>query len=88
MRLLYCILFGFAFWILCWVLVVVAVFQLVLILISGQLSDDLRNFGRSLARYASQVVGFLTGARDSLPFPFADWPGSDAKSAGADLSDL
>jgi hypothetical protein len=77
-RLLYAVVFGVAFWILTWVLAAVAVLQLLLLIFGGQMSAELRDFGARLARYAHDVISFLTGARDELPFPFTDWPGPGA----------
>jgi hypothetical protein len=74
-RILYMILFGVAFWILCWILGVIAIFQLVMRLISGQPNAQFARFGASLAQYARQIIEFLTFVTEILPFPFGAWPG-------------
>lgn len=76
MRVLYSIVFWIVASILCWVLAVVTVLQLLLLLLGGSANAELRRFGRGLARYAGQVVAFLTCVTDTLPFPFTDWPDS------------
>jgi hypothetical protein len=72
-RVLYTVVFAVAFWILSWVLVVTAVLQLILRLVNGKAHADLARFGTGLARYARQVIEYLTFASDAAPFPFRDW---------------
>lgn len=88
MRVLYMILFGVVFWILCWVLGVTAVVQLAVRLVKGEALPELGRFGDGLARYAGQVVRYLTFATDTLPFPFSDWPETRAGVEPRDLSSL
>jgi Domain of unknown function (DUF4389) len=73
-RILYSILFGLVFWLLCWALAITTIGQLVLVLVTRAPSTDLTRFGRGLARYAGQLIEFLSCANDKLPFPFSDWP--------------
>ncbi len=73
-RLLYSILFGLVFWLMCWALAITTIGQLALKLVSHSTSADLTRFGSGLARYAKQVIEFLTCGTDHLPFPFSDWP--------------
>ncbi|MBV6423602.1 MAG: hypothetical protein NAOJABEB_01401 [Steroidobacteraceae bacterium] len=73
-RILQMIVLAFAFWIVAWVLCVTTVVQLVVRLVGGRANDDLSRFGGALARYAAQVIAFLTFADDAVPFPFRDWP--------------
>lgn len=80
MRFLYMILFSIFFGITELVLTVVVIFQF-LISFTGKTNDNLRSFGQSLAQYLHDVIRFLTYNTDDLPFPFADWPKSDAAAA-------
>ncbi len=59
------------------VLFVVAVIQFVLVLLNDEPNTRLAGFGRSLGRYAQQLVGFLSFATEEVPFPFSDWPAGD-----------
>jgi len=73
-RVLYMVLFAVVFWLLCWTLAVTAVVQLVLRLLNGRPNPDLTRFGASLARYARQIIEFLTFVTETVPYPFATWP--------------
>jgi hypothetical protein len=74
-RIVYMLLFAVVFWILCWVLAVTAIAQLCLRLLNGHPGAEVTRFGAALARYARQVIEFLTFVSDSLPYPFTAWPG-------------
>jgi hypothetical protein len=73
-RVLFTVVFAIAFWIVGWVLAVTAIVQLLLRLLSGKAHPDLARFGAGLARYARQMIEYLTFASDEAPFPFRDWP--------------
>jgi len=73
-RFLYMVLFGVVVWLLCWTLAVTAIVQLVIRLLNGRPNPDLTRFGAALARYARQVIEFLTFVTEITPYPFAAWP--------------
>jgi hypothetical protein len=73
-RVIYMLLFAIVFWLLCWVLAVTTIVQIVVRLLNGRPNPDLVRFGASLARYARQVIEFLTFVTEVAPFPFAAWP--------------
>lgn len=73
-RLLHLLLFAVVFWVLCWAVALTAIVQLVLRVFAGASNADLRRFGSALARYAAQVIAYLSFASDRLPFPFSEWP--------------
>jgi len=75
-RLLYMIVYAVVFWILCWILAVTALTQFVLTVLAGRRNEDIVRFGSGLARYAQQVIEFLTFVTEQTPFPFSDWPGA------------
>jgi hypothetical protein len=52
----------------------VILFQLGLLLMTGSTNENLRGFGRKLARYVEQVVAYLTYASEERPYPFSPWP--------------
>jgi hypothetical protein len=74
MRVIYMLLFGVVFWVLCWILAATTLVQLVMRLLNGRANPDLIGFGAALARYARQVIEFLTFVTELTPYPFAAWP--------------
>ena len=74
-RILYMVLFGIVFWIVSWILAVTAVAQLLIRVLSGRASAELARFGAGLARYAAQLVEYLTFASDRVPYPVGELPG-------------
>jgi hypothetical protein len=73
-RVIYMVLFGAVFWILCWILGATAIVQLIVRLLNGRPNPDLTRFGASLARYSRQVIEFLTFVTELAPYPFTVWP--------------
>ena len=53
----------------------VALFQVISLLLTGQPNETLRHFGEGLGRYTHDLVAYLTCADDQAPFPFGPWPG-------------
>ena len=73
-RVIYMLIFAVVFWLLCWVLAVTTIVQLVVRLLNGRPHPDLVRFGGSLARYARQIIEFLTFVTELAPYPFTAWP--------------
>ena len=73
-RVIYMLLFAVVFWALCWILAATTVVQLIVRLLNGRPNADLTRFGASLARYARQVIEFLTFVTELAPYPFTAWP--------------
>ena len=59
-----------------WLLVIA---QFLFSLITGKDNINVRNFGSSLSLYIFHTLRFLTYNSEEKPFPFADWPASDAE---------
>ena len=74
LRVVYMLLFAVVFWVLCWILAATTLIQLVVRLLNGRANSDLTRFGGSLARYARQVIEFLTFVTELAPYPFTAWP--------------
>ena len=74
LRVIYMLLFAVVFWVLCWILAATTLIQLVVRLLNGRANSDLTRFGGSLARYARQVIEFLTFVTELTPYPFTAWP--------------
>ncbi|MDX1694648.1 MAG: DUF4389 domain-containing protein [Ketobacteraceae bacterium] len=77
LRLVYAILFYFVYAMSRFLIGVVAIVQFLHILLTEEYQEDLLRFSRSLTRYVSQIVGYMTWVSNTKPFPFTDWP-SDA----------
>ena len=73
-RVIYMLLFGVVFWVLCWILGATTIVQLIVRLLNGRPNPDLTRFGSSLARYSRQVIEFLTFVTELTPYPFTAWP--------------
>jgi hypothetical protein len=73
-RVIYMLLFAVVFWVLCWILAATTLIQLIVRLLNGRPNSDLTRFGASLARYARQVIEFLTFVTELAPYPFTAWP--------------
>ncbi len=85
-RVLHMLLFAVVFWVVCWVVAITAIVQLALRIFAAAPSPELRRFGAALARYAGQVIAYLSFATDRLPFPFSDWPAAPTRLTEDDLS--
>jgi hypothetical protein len=73
-RIVYMVLFAVVFWVLCWILAATTIVQLMVRLLNGRANPDLLRFGAALARYARQVIEFLTFVTELAPYPFTPWP--------------
>lgn len=73
-RALYMLLFVFIYHIVEVVLAAVVVFQLLVVVFTGQPNARLLRFGQDLGTFIYQIVRFLTYNSEDLPFPFGDWP--------------
>jgi hypothetical protein len=87
-RIVYSILFGFVFWILCWALAITTIALLVISVVAQHKNADLARFGAGLGIYAKQLIEFLTCNSDALPFPFSDWPNVPTKIQPEDIEHL
>ena len=74
-RALFMILFVIIYYVAEWLVVAVAVFQFVVVLITGKANGNLTAFGEGLARFVYQIARFLTFNSEDKPFPFSQWPG-------------
>lgn len=73
-KILYIILFYLIYRITDLVLLVVLLIQTGLNIFSGEPSDSIKAFGKSLGIYLQQISEFLSYASEDKPFPFSDWP--------------
>jgi hypothetical protein len=73
-RVIYMLIFAAVFWLVCWILAATAIVQLIVRLLNGRPHSDLVRFGAALARYARQIIEYLTFVTELAPYPFAAWP--------------
>ncbi|MDJ0654178.1 MAG: DUF4389 domain-containing protein [Xanthomonadales bacterium] len=78
LRLLLTVLYALIFWLGVWVLGFVVVLNLVILLISGERNQQLADFGGQVSRYLGQIMAYATQNTDDQPFPFGEWPQSEA----------
>ena len=55
----------------------VVVIQFLFTVFTGQINDNLKTFGASLARYVYNCLLFVTYNSDDKPFPFGEWPAAE-----------
>lgn len=78
LRGLYMLLFVAIYHVAEFVIGVVVILQFLFSLFTGQVNTRLLQFGRSLSRYAYQVLCYLTFNSEQMPYPFDDWPSDDS----------
>lgn len=74
LKILYLILFYLIYRITDLVLLLVLLIQTILNLFSGEPSQSIKEFGKSLGVYLQQISEFLSYASEEKPYPFSDWP--------------
>jgi len=78
-RVLYMLLFVFAFSAAEFVLGIVVLIQLIITLVTWSSNDRLKVFGKQVALYIYDVMVFLTFNTEEMPFPFTTWPDDNRK---------
>lgn len=73
-RLLYIVLFAFIYTVAEIVLAAVVVVQFGFELIAGRRNRSLLELGAGLARYAYEILLYVTYNTERRPYPFAEWP--------------
>tara|TARA_R110002167_G_scaffold35467_4_gene113365 strand:- start:451 stop:831 length:381 start_codon:yes stop_codon:yes gene_type:complete len=73
-KILYLILFYLIYRITDIILLLVLLVQTILNIFSGEPSESIKLFGKSLGVYLQQISEFLSYASEEKPFPFSDWP--------------
>ncbi|NKB96946.1 MAG: DUF4389 domain-containing protein [Pseudomonadales bacterium] len=76
-RLIYMVVLGIAYAVAEAVVFVVAIFQFLAALITGQVNRPLHDFSANLAVYVLKIVQFQTFNTEEKPFPFSDWPDAE-----------
>jgi hypothetical protein len=85
-KILYLILFCIIYGLTDIVLFTIVFVQTLLNLFTGEPSESLKDFGKSLGIYLKQISEFLSYASEEKPYPFSDWP--QAKPEDKQLDEL
>jgi hypothetical protein len=81
-RMLFMVIFALVLWALWLAVIVICVVQTVIVLITGEINDQLQKLGAIAANYLSQIVSFMVFATEEKPFPFSPFPESGGGKAG------
>ena len=73
-RLLYTIIFAIAYAVAETIVVLVAIFQFLSAVVTGNVNEAALRFGANLSAYVYHILQFVTFNDEALPFPFSDWP--------------
>ena len=73
MRVLYMAIFVIIFNIVELLIAALVIFQLLVLLFTGDKNQRLLGFGAMLSQYAFKILRFLTFNSEEKPFPFSDW---------------
>jgi hypothetical protein len=79
MRLIYMVLFYFLLQLAGFVMLAVVVLQFLFAIITGNANDNLRRLGDQVSSYIYQTLQFLIYNTEEKPFPFSEWPESEAE---------
>ena len=77
MRVLYMAIFVIVFNIVELLIAAIVVFQVLVLLFTGEKNRRLLGFGSTLSLYAYRILQFMTFNSEEKPFPFADWDSED-----------
>ena len=73
-RALYMLLFAIVYSVAEAIIVLLAIFQFVALLITGQVNELLLRFGKNLSVFMFDILEFQTFNSEIKPFPFSPWP--------------
>jgi len=73
-RVAYCIGFGIVGYALLWLVFALTILQLIVSAVVGERNKQLADFGGRLGAYLREIVRYLIGSSDAVPFPFSPFP--------------
>lgn len=73
-RILFMLIFALVLWALWLAVIVICIVQTVIVLITGEVNDQLQKLGAVAAIYLGQIVSFMLFATEQKPFPFTPFP--------------
>jgi hypothetical protein len=75
LRLLYAIGFAVLAWVSFWlILLLLAPLHFITLAITGRPNEELKHFSLRAVHYLMELLLFVTGARDEMPFPLGTFP--------------
>ncbi len=80
-RVLFMLIFALVLWALWLAVIVICVVQTVIVLITGEINEQLQKLGAIAANYLSQIVSFMVFATEEKPFPFSPFPENGGSKA-------
>lgn len=83
-RFLYMVLFAIIFSVVETIVYLTAIAALIFLVFSRSVPSVVVDFGRSLAKYAGQIIRYLTFDTETHPFPFSSWPVDQVAEASDD----
>jgi hypothetical protein len=82
-RILYMAAFAVAGWVVILILSVIACFQVIIVLLGGEVNTRLRNAGSMFALYFLQLLNYLLYVSEEKPWPFGAFPEHEAPRAAS-----
>ncbi|MES2606745.1 MAG: DUF4389 domain-containing protein [Pseudomonadota bacterium] len=79
-RILFMLIFALVLWALWLAVIVICIVQTVIVLITGEVNEQLQKLGAVAAVYLGQIVSFMLFATEQKPFPFTPFPDADASA--------
>lgn len=79
LRALFMLIFYLVLYLTRFILLLIALFQLVSMLFTGQVNLPLKRFGQGLSNYAYHIYCYLTFNTQTRPYPFSEWPTEPVK---------
>ena len=83
-RVLFMLIFALVLWALWLAAIVICVVQTVIVLITGEINEQLQKLGAIAAQYLSQIVSFMVFATEDKPFPFSPFPENGSSKSGGE----
>jgi hypothetical protein len=77
LRLLFMVVYAVALWVVGIILTVICLLQTLIVLITGEVNNNLQRLGIHTAAYLNQIVRFMIFATEEKPFPFDAFPNGD-----------
>jgi len=81
-RVLFMLIFALVLWALWLAVIVIIVVQTVIVLITGEINDQLQKLGAIAANYLGQIVNYMVFATEDKPFPFSPFPENGGSKPG------
>jgi hypothetical protein len=78
-RLLFMAVYAVALWVVWILLTVICLLQTLIVLVTGEVNDNLQRLGTQTAAYLHQIIRFMIFATEAKPFPFDTFPSGESE---------